>query len=156
MSESIAGTSLDVVVTGANGLVGARLCAALVERGATVRAVVRRSGSAPALEGVEEVLVLSGDTPLLTTHVLQALADTHRAAGAAATVLSFLPEDVRSYGRIVRDGAGIRSGFAHGPEAGDRVFEEDDLIVFVEAGLSGVVDVTESHDQLVLRPGDDG
>jgi nucleoside-diphosphate-sugar epimerase len=43
-----------VVVTGANGFVGSRTCAALVERGARVRAVVRRPGTAPALAGVEE------------------------------------------------------------------------------------------------------
>ena len=43
-----------VVVTGANGLVGAAVCRALVERSAQVRAVVRRSGSAPALDGVTE------------------------------------------------------------------------------------------------------
>jgi nucleoside-diphosphate-sugar epimerase len=43
-----------VVVTGANGFVGARVCAALVERGAVVRAVVRRAGSAPTLPGVKE------------------------------------------------------------------------------------------------------
>jgi nucleoside-diphosphate-sugar epimerase len=43
-----------VVVTGANGLVGAALCRALVERSAQVRAVVRRAGTAPALDGVTE------------------------------------------------------------------------------------------------------
>ncbi|SNS27765.1 NAD(P)H-binding [Geodermatophilus saharensis] len=43
-----------VVVTGANGLVGSAVCRALVERGARVRAVVRRAGSAPALDGVTE------------------------------------------------------------------------------------------------------
>lgn len=42
------------MVTGANGLVGSRVCAALIERGAAVRAVVRREGAAPDLAGVEE------------------------------------------------------------------------------------------------------
>src|SRR3712207_3027300 len=43
-----------VVVTGANGLVGAAVCRALVERWARVRAVVRRAGCAPALDGISE------------------------------------------------------------------------------------------------------
>jgi 2-alkyl-3-oxoalkanoate reductase len=43
-----------VVVTGSNGLVGSAVCRALVARSARVRAVVRRPGSAPSLEGVEE------------------------------------------------------------------------------------------------------
>ena len=43
-----------VVVTGANGFVGARVCAALVERGIRVRALVRRPGTAPVLAGVVE------------------------------------------------------------------------------------------------------
>ncbi|HLN77322.1 MAG TPA: NAD-dependent epimerase/dehydratase family protein [Nocardioidaceae bacterium] len=54
MSESRADQPPVVVVTGANGFVGSRVCAALVDRGATVRAVVRRAGTAPALADVEE------------------------------------------------------------------------------------------------------
>lgn len=54
MSESVEVSSPVVVVTGANGFVGSRVCAALADRGATVRAVVRRPGTAPALPGLEE------------------------------------------------------------------------------------------------------
>jgi 2-alkyl-3-oxoalkanoate reductase len=50
----MAASSPVVVVTGANGLVGAAVCRALVERSAQVRAVVRRGGSAPALDGITE------------------------------------------------------------------------------------------------------
>jgi bifunctional UDP-N-acetylglucosamine pyrophosphorylase/glucosamine-1-phosphate N-acetyltransferase len=56
-----------------------------------------------AVAGAAEVLILSGDTPLLTTELLEALLETHRSRAAAATVLSFVPSDIRSYGRIVRD-----------------------------------------------------
>jgi bifunctional UDP-N-acetylglucosamine pyrophosphorylase/glucosamine-1-phosphate N-acetyltransferase len=59
-----------------------------------------------ALEGAEEVLVLSGDTPLLTTNLLQQLLDEHHRKAAGATVLSFVPDDMLSYGRIVRDADG--------------------------------------------------
>jgi bifunctional UDP-N-acetylglucosamine pyrophosphorylase / glucosamine-1-phosphate N-acetyltransferase len=59
-----------------------------------------------ALAGADEVLVLSGDTPLLTHTLLAELLAAHRGSGAAATVLSFVPDDVRSYGRVVRDDAG--------------------------------------------------
>ena len=54
MTDSHAISSPVVVVTGANGFVGARVCAALVDRGARVPAVVRRPGTAPALAGVDE------------------------------------------------------------------------------------------------------
>ena len=59
-----------------------------------------------AVAGADEVLVLSGDTPLLTTELLEALLATHRSQDAGATVLSFVPADIRSYGRIVRDADG--------------------------------------------------
>ena len=70
-----------------------------------------------ALEGVTgDVLVLNGDVPALPAEVIRALVDTHRAAGAAGTVLSFEPADLRSYGRIVRDGDGRLARIV---EAGD-------------------------------------
>jgi bifunctional UDP-N-acetylglucosamine pyrophosphorylase / glucosamine-1-phosphate N-acetyltransferase len=52
------------------------------------------------------VLVLNGDVPGLSAHGLRALVETHRREGAAATVLTFEPDDLRSYGRIVRDAGG--------------------------------------------------
>ncbi|HEY6030257.1 MAG TPA: NTP transferase domain-containing protein, partial [Gaiellaceae bacterium] len=59
------------------------------------------------LEGAAaDVLVLSGDTPLLTAELLAELIATHRREGAAATVLTFEPADPRSYGRVLRDGSG--------------------------------------------------
>ncbi len=55
------------------------------------------------LEGrAEDVLVLSGDTPLLTDTLLDELLGVHRRERAAATVLSARPADPRAYGRIVR------------------------------------------------------
>lgn len=67
-----------VVVTGANGFVGSHVCADLVERGATVRAVVRRPGTAPPHPRVEEHVgefhdpafaadVVAGATAVVTT-----------------------------------------------------------------------------------------
>src|SRR5207249_8154645 len=53
-----------------------------------------------------DVLVLNGDVPALRPETIRALVDTHRRAGAAATVLSFEPADAGAYGRIVRDGDG--------------------------------------------------
>jgi bifunctional UDP-N-acetylglucosamine pyrophosphorylase/glucosamine-1-phosphate N-acetyltransferase len=61
----------------------------------------------PVLEGFGgNVLVLSGDVPALRPETIRALVDTHRAAAAAATVLSFEPAHAGAYGRIVRDGDG--------------------------------------------------
>jgi bifunctional UDP-N-acetylglucosamine pyrophosphorylase/glucosamine-1-phosphate N-acetyltransferase len=61
----------------------------------------------PALEGrARDVLVLSGDTPLLTPALLSGLLATHRVEDAVATVLSFEPDDPREYGRVLRNGDG--------------------------------------------------
>ncbi|MET7732820.1 bifunctional UDP-N-acetylglucosamine diphosphorylase/glucosamine-1-phosphate N-acetyltransferase GlmU [Streptomyces sp. NPDC005402] len=51
------------------------------------------------------VVVVCGDTPLLTGETLNALAATHSADGNAVTVLSAEVPDATGYGRIVRDEA---------------------------------------------------
>src|SRR5215204_7391491 len=57
-----------------------------------------------------EVLVLSGDAPLLRPETLASLLETHRSGDAAATVLTFRRDDPGSYGRIVRgDDGGVRA-----------------------------------------------
>lgn len=61
----------------------------------------------PALGGFRgTVLVLCGDTPLLTAGTLAALLETHRERGAGATVLSADLADPAGYGRVVRDAEG--------------------------------------------------
>ena len=70
-----------------------------------------------SLEGFDgDVLVLSGDAPLLTRDLLESLVDEHRRSEAAATVLTFEPTRPLPYGRIVRDGEGNLSAIV---EEGD-------------------------------------
>ncbi|BDM66747.1 bifunctional protein GlmU [Streptomyces nigrescens] len=61
------------------------------------------SDSGVVLDGT--VIVVCGDTPLLTGETLQRLAKTHAADGNAVTVLSAEVPDATGYGRIVRDAA---------------------------------------------------
>jgi len=70
----------------------------------TGRAVEQALDAIPGFEG--DVLVLSGDVPLLEADTLAALIDAHRQSGAAATVLSALLSDGTGYGRVIRDAEG--------------------------------------------------
>jgi bifunctional UDP-N-acetylglucosamine pyrophosphorylase/glucosamine-1-phosphate N-acetyltransferase len=53
-------------------------------------------------EPTTELLLLYGDVPLLTRETLTALLVRHRARRAAATVLTFVPDDPTGYGRVLR------------------------------------------------------
>jgi bifunctional UDP-N-acetylglucosamine pyrophosphorylase/glucosamine-1-phosphate N-acetyltransferase len=55
------------------------------------------------LDGSGPLLVVAGDTPLLTTATLQRLVDVHAAEGAASTVLTAVVDDPSGYGRVLRD-----------------------------------------------------
>jgi bifunctional UDP-N-acetylglucosamine pyrophosphorylase/glucosamine-1-phosphate N-acetyltransferase len=57
-----------------------------------------------ALAGVEgSLVVLSGDTPLMTAETIAGLVATREASGSAVTVLTTHLPDPHGYGRIVRD-----------------------------------------------------
>jgi bifunctional UDP-N-acetylglucosamine pyrophosphorylase/glucosamine-1-phosphate N-acetyltransferase len=64
-----------------------------------------------ALEALPEgfdgdVVIVSGDVPLLDAGTLTDLLAAHRAGRATATLLSAMLDDATGYGRVVRDGAG--------------------------------------------------
>lgn len=61
----------------------------------------------PALQGFDgDVLVLFGDTPLVTTATIKAMLEA-RATGPAVVVLGFRPKDPAAYGRLVVGPSGL-------------------------------------------------
>lgn len=62
---------------------------------------------ASEFEGVSgSLLVLSGDSPLITSETLSALVEAREHENAGVVVLTMAPSDPTGYGRIVRDVAG--------------------------------------------------
>jgi bifunctional UDP-N-acetylglucosamine pyrophosphorylase/glucosamine-1-phosphate N-acetyltransferase len=102
---------------------------ALTGEGVTVAVQVEARGTGDAvatargtLDGFDgDVLVLSGDAPLLTPELLESLVAKHRGSGASATVLTFEPVRPLPYGRIVRDAEGNVRGIV---EEGDATKQE--------------------------------
>jgi len=71
-----------------------------------------------ALSGFEgDLLVLPGDTPLLTSRTLEELLRAHRQAHADATVLTAEVREPHGYGRVVRDRTGELLRIVEEPEA---------------------------------------
>ena len=84
----------------------------------------------PALEGFSgDVLIVSGDTPLLTAELLSGLVAAHGAEGAAGTAATFRIATPGGYGRVIRDAAGIRIVEAKDATAAELAIDE------VNAGL---------------------
>jgi bifunctional UDP-N-acetylglucosamine pyrophosphorylase / glucosamine-1-phosphate N-acetyltransferase len=55
-----------------------------------------------ATEGYENIIVLSGDVPLIRPETIRKVRDFHLEHRAAMTVLTAAPEDLQGYGRVVR------------------------------------------------------
>lgn len=130
-------TSSTVVVTGANGLVGSHVVRALSERGAAVRAVVRRTGTAPDLPGVEEHVgdfadpafaaqVVAGADALVTTvHPLGSGRDDQRRVGLDGTVT--IAEAATGAGVPLLVHVSTAGVYDRSPDVGD-VDEDGDLV----------------------------
>jgi len=88
---------------------------ALGDQGVEFVVQAEQLGTAHALAQTEEtfsgehgdLLVLAGDTPLLTGRTLRQMVDQHRRSGAAATVLTAVLENPTGYGRILRTPEGL-------------------------------------------------
>jgi bifunctional UDP-N-acetylglucosamine pyrophosphorylase/glucosamine-1-phosphate N-acetyltransferase len=96
-----------------------------------------------------DVLVLNGDVPALTPELVHALVETHRGAGGAGAVLSFEPDDARSYGRVVRDGDGRLARIVEAADASPAelalVEANSGIYVFRAEKLWPVLDRLEPH-----------
>jgi bifunctional UDP-N-acetylglucosamine pyrophosphorylase/glucosamine-1-phosphate N-acetyltransferase len=74
-----------------------------------------------------DVVVVPGDTPLLTTATIGRLVGAHRAADAAATLLTTHLDDPTGYGRVVRGRAGGVARIVEEADADEEQREIDEV-----------------------------
>lgn len=96
----IVGWQKDSVISHLKGSGRPVICVEQTPQLGTGHAVMQAEAALADFEG--DLLVLSGDVPLLTDATVRALLDLHRRHGAAGTVLTAVLEDPYGYGRIVR------------------------------------------------------
>jgi bifunctional UDP-N-acetylglucosamine pyrophosphorylase/glucosamine-1-phosphate N-acetyltransferase len=102
------------------------------------------------LEGrVDDVLVVSGDSPLLRDGVLHELVDAHRTSDAWATVFSFERRDPGEYGRIIRDADGNLAAIVEARDASEEQLAvrevNSSIYVFRSEHLWPVLERLEPH-----------
>src|SRR5574337_746532 len=85
------------------------------EQHGTAHALLQAREALAGFDG--DLLVVSGDTPLLTSPTLDDLLRSHRKTGARATVLTAELPDPTGYGRVVRSAAGDLLRIVEEPEA---------------------------------------
>jgi bifunctional UDP-N-acetylglucosamine pyrophosphorylase/glucosamine-1-phosphate N-acetyltransferase len=103
-----------------------------------------------ALDGFDgDVLVLAGDSPLVTEELLRSLLDAHAREAAAATVLAFEPERPLPYGRLLRGEDGSLRAIVEESDATPEQREIRELngsVYAFQAGeLWGALDGLDAH-----------
>jgi bifunctional UDP-N-acetylglucosamine pyrophosphorylase / glucosamine-1-phosphate N-acetyltransferase len=105
----------------------------------------------PQLEGDSDVMVLSGDTPLVSTALLEGLLAAHRTARATATLLTATLDDPTGYGRVLREAGGAVTGMVEERDAtpDQRRLREvgAGMYVFRRPALDGLAELRPDNDQ---------
>jgi bifunctional UDP-N-acetylglucosamine pyrophosphorylase/glucosamine-1-phosphate N-acetyltransferase len=108
----------------------------------TGRAVEQAVAALPAdFDG--DVLVISGDVPLLNAATLTNFIEAHRERAVSATVLSAFPGDVAGYGRIIRSEDGTFDRIVEHKDASD----DERAVDEINAGVY-LFGLSELRDQL--------
>jgi bifunctional UDP-N-acetylglucosamine pyrophosphorylase/glucosamine-1-phosphate N-acetyltransferase len=98
-----------------------------------------------------QVLVLYGDTPLVTTALLERLLERHRSAQAAVTLLTCRPDDPSGYGRVLRDADGAVTGVVEHRDATPEQLAVREVnagfYVFERRVLDGLAELGGDNDQ---------
>jgi bifunctional UDP-N-acetylglucosamine pyrophosphorylase / glucosamine-1-phosphate N-acetyltransferase len=82
-------------------------------------------------DDTEEILVLSGDVPLITSELLSALLDARRMDAAAIALVAVDAIDPAALGRVVRNGGGTVERIVEAKDAS----EDEKAITEINAGL---------------------
>ena len=102
----------------------------------------------PVLGRFDELLVVYGDTPLLTTATLRALLAERRSHQAAVAVLGMQVPAPNAYGRLIRDGAGNLGRIVEAADAGP----EELAVTLCNSGVMAIDGGVARH--LIGRLGD--
>jgi bifunctional UDP-N-acetylglucosamine pyrophosphorylase/glucosamine-1-phosphate N-acetyltransferase len=96
-----------------------------------------------------DILVISGDVPLMDEQTLNALVATHRAGKASATILTALLDDPSGYGRIIRAADGQVAKIVEHLDASDEELAISEInagvYIFDAAHLRQALSHLESH-----------
>lgn len=157
-----------VVVTGSNDLVGSAICAALSERGARVRAVVRRPGTAPDLPGVAEqvgdfadrdlaaAVVAGADAVVTTVHPLGGDAEAQRSVGYDGTLAIAGAAAAAGVERLVHLSTAAvydrRPGVGDIDEHADLALDDAGDYAVIKRDLDRALAVLDGMTRVLLRP----
>ena len=81
----------------------------------------------PGPDLAEQLLVLSGDVPLVDVDLLDALLAAHADAGAAVSLISVITTEPGRLGRVIRDDEGLIERIVEARDATDDELEIDEL-----------------------------